>query len=85
MENLIVKKDFINTSPDLLTNIMQNINIAVNENTDLKMAMKFGCPIETRLIKEGESYKFVVKTKNKIYLLKNLNGEVINIIQEKVC
>lgn len=83
MQKLTVKKEFINTSSDLLTTIMQNINDSINGNPELLACIMAGCAIDTSIEKDGENYKFVVKTKNKVSILKDLKNNVINIIEKE--
>lgn len=83
MEVLTVKKEFINTSNDLLTTIMQNINDSINGNKELLACIVAGCGINTSIEKDGNNYNFVVKTKNKVSILKDEKGNVYSIIEKK--
>lgn len=82
MENIFVKNNYETLSPNPLENVMQNLNKAVIENEALSIAMISGCKIEVLFIEEDSNTKIVVKTVNKVSILKDTHGRVISVIEK---
>lgn len=82
MENIFVKNEYLNLSPNPLENVMANLQEAVKKNEALSIAMIAGCKIEVLFIQEEDGHKIIVKTIHKVSILKDNHGRVISVIEK---